>query len=393
MAAVRSSARQWRRRWLGPIGVVLLGLPGLTGAAPSDTPATAPPASLVTTSALPALIAFRQAGQWAQAPAPVHSGTAPRQVLLSPRIEASAPWNELIVSWNVQPADGSGLEIEVQALRATNETRFYSLGRWSLGTAAPLERASVPGQHDSNAVVRTDTLVLREPADGARLRVSLFGSLAGQPERLRLLTLSWLDSRASPAPRPALRSSWGRTLDVPERSQVAYADGRAWCSPTSVSMILGWWARDLARTNLDRTVPEVAEGVNDPAWPGTGNWPFNTAYAGSLPGLAACAVRLPDLRAVEELVAGGVPVVLSVNAPALRGKPVAPDGGHLVIALGFTPEGDVVANDPWARLGEGQRVRRVYPRTHVERAWDHARRLAYVILPESKLALLPAEWR
>jgi hypothetical protein len=34
----------------------------------------------------------------------------------------------------------------------------------------------------------------------------------------------------------------------------------------------------------------------------------------------------------------------------------------------FTPNGGVVANDPLARLEQGQRVRRTYTRANVERA-------------------------
>jgi hypothetical protein len=52
-----------------------------------------------------------------------------------------------------------------------------------------------------------------------------------------------------------------------------------------------------------------------------------------------------------------------------------------------------VANDPWARLEEGQRVRRVYARANVERAWDHAHRLAYLIAPTPLRAALPVDWR
>lgn len=182
-------------------------------------------------------------------------------------------------------------------------------------------------------------------------------------------------------------------MEVPERSQLETAAGEGWCSPTCVSMVLGWWARALARPDLDRPVPEVAAGVDDPAWPGTGNWPFNTAYAGSFPGMTACAARLPDLRAVEDLIEAGIPVVMSVYPGALRGKPVALEAGHLIVCVGFTAAGDVVAHDPYARLAEGQRVRRVYPRANVERAWSHARRLAYLIAPDARRGTLPMEWR
>ncbi len=339
---------------------------------------------------LPALVVFTNAAAWVETDAPIPGGSS----RVSPEILTATPWNELVVSWNVQPAEGAGLLIEAQAVGAGGEsTRFYRLGQWSLGTNPPVVRTSLRGERDLDGVVRTDTLALTRPSRAVRLRLTLLGTLARHPEHLRRVALSLADTHQILEPRPGREDVRGRTLEVPERSQVAYAEGQAWCSPTSVSMILQWWAGELGRPDLDLDVPEVAAGVHDPAWPGTGNWPFNTAYAGSFPGVVACVARLRDLRAVEDLVAGGIPVVISVNAPALRGKPVTPDGGHLVICLGFTPEGDVVANDPWARLDEGQRVRRVYPRAYVEQAWAHSHRLAYLIAPSTREELFPAQWR
>jgi len=339
---------------------------------------------------LPALVIFTNAAAWAR----VDTGGSTDEVILqSPVIRSVPPWNELVVSWNVEPAMGAGLAVEAISLVGERWTRGYRLGQWSLNGEQPVRRTSVEGDSDGDGKVKTDTLVMREAADGVSLRLRLSGTLAQAPERLRWVTVSLCDSKRPPPTRSGRREVWGTTLEVPERSQVTYLDGRAWCSPTSVSMILAWWSRQLRRPELDQDVPVVAAAVHDPGWPGTGNWPFNTAYAGSFPGMRACAARLRDLRDVEDLVAAGIPVVLSVNAPALRGKPVAPDDGHLVICVGFTAEGDVVANDPWARLEEGQRVRRVYLREHLERAWMHAHRLAYLIAPEDKAKAFPAVWR
>lgn len=356
---------------------------------PPPPPSQEPVPMRLARVALPAILGFTNAAAW-----PTQSITSDQRVLLSPTLESELPWNELVVSWNVQPADGTGLRLEASVSTPTREpTRFYGLGDWSLDDTAGLPRTSRKGERDEYGEVQTDTLVLKQPHHRLQLRLTLHGELARHPERLTLVTLSLADTRTRPESRPARPEAWNRTLDVPERSQVAYADGKAWCSPTSISMILGWWAQSLPRPDLNRDVPEVARGVFDPSWPGTGNWPFNTAYAGSFAGMTACAARLRDLRAVEDLVLAGIPVVLSVNAPALRGKPLARDGGHLILCVGFTSEGDVVANDPWARLEEGQRVRRVYARANVERAWDHAHRLAYLIAPTPLRAALPVDWR
>lgn len=333
---------------------------------------------------MPLTFGWTRAFEW-----PRDAAASEAVVLVSPRITTEAPWNELVVSWNVAPAEGAGLSVEVEPLGADGAGRFYHLGHWTPAADGPIERTSVRGQRDDFAEVKTDTLVLRRPSHAFRLRLTLAGTLARHPDRLKWVTASLCDTTRPPGGRPALATAWGTVLDVPERSQVAFPQGRAWCSPTSVSMVLAWWSRQLDQPGIDRDVPEVAQGVHDPGWPGTGNWPFNTAYAGSISGLRACAARLRDLRDLEELILAGIPVVLSVNAPMLRGEAHRPDGGHLVVAAGFTDSGDVVVNDPWARISEGQRVRRVYRRDHVDAAWRTSHRLTYLIAPDQGAHVFP----
>ncbi len=337
---------------------------------------------------LPATIGFAHADHWRlQRPDNNHA------TLSSPRITTAQGWKELVASWNVQPADGTALVVEIEVPDDTGRNHPYDMGHWSPGPSPAAARTSVPGQKDAFAEVKTDTLVLKDRVHDFRVRITLEGNLARDPGRLRLLTLSLSDPTREPPPRSPLDSVWGKTLNVPERSQIAYPGGRPWCSPTAVSMLLAWWSGRLKRPELDHDVPEVATSVFDPAWPGTGNWPFNMAYAGSLPGLMACAARLRDLRDVEALVAAGIPVALSVQSPALRGEAPQPEGGHLIVCVGFTDAGAIVANDPWARLERGQRVRRVYPRPNVERAWSHSHRTAYLVAPASKALKLPIDWR
>lgn len=291
-------------------------------------------------------------------------------------------WDELVVSWNVQPAAGTGLRVEARAVYPDLTTRWYPLGTWSLDGTPP--RTSEKAPADDDGEVRTDIVALTIPAHTGEVRFTLLGELARQPERLRRAVIS-LSAEAEPGSRAALREAWGRTNDVPQRAQNAYPDGRAWCSPTTISMLLAWWARELKQPALDLDVPRVARAVHDPGWPGTGNWSFNTALAGAQPGLAAFVTRLRDLRTLEELVAAGLPPSVSVSYGLLKGGAAQDDDGHLVIIAGFTPEGDPVINDPWAKLDEGQPVRRVYRRADLDRAWLASRRTAYLVAPEARL--------
>jgi uncharacterized protein YvpB len=304
------------------------------------------------------------------------------QVLVSPRMSAAISWSELVVSWNVDP--NVVLTVEVRALRPEGATHYYALGRWAADpTLGP--RASIPGQKDEEGEVRTDTLVLTRPAVDFQLRLTLRGD-AGGGKGVELLTVSVLDPSISPAPLPANQKAWGRTLQVPVRSQADYPEGvQNWCSPTSMAMILGYWAKRWRRPALDWDVPQVARLVHDPEWPGTGNWPFNTAFAGMQPGLRACVARFTDVSEIEDWIARGFPVAASVSYAQLLGKPKTALGdGHLVVVVGFTKSGEVVVNDPGVRR---ERVRRVIPRDHFIAAWARSHRTVYLVWPER--ALLP----
>jgi hypothetical protein len=120
------------------------------------------------------------------------------------------------------------------------------------------------------------------------------------------------------------------------------------------------------------------KGVYDRQWGGTGNWALNMAYAGSLPGLRAYVTRMSDLAQLEDWVAHGMPVGLSLCYNRLRGKSREPSG-HLVVCVGFTKEGDPVINDPGTR----RNVRKVFPRANLVDAWEYKNNTAYIILPEN----------
>jgi hypothetical protein len=143
-------------------------------------------------------------------------------------------------------------------------------------------------------------------------------------------------------------------------------------------MLLAYWADRLQRRELARDVPEVAAGVHDPNWPGTGNWPFNTAYAGSFAGLRACVTRLGDVSELEQWVRAGVPVAASLTYSVLKGEPDQ-DDGHLVVCVGFSDQGDVVLNDPGSR----RERRKTVARDRFTAAWARSHRTVYLVYPET----------
>ncbi len=316
-------------------------------------------------------------------------------VWVSPPLKAPLAWDELIVSWNAQLPPGGFLKIEARGVYPDRATKFYTLAVWS-PDAALHPRHSVKGQKDSDGDVETDTLTLKRRGAQVQLRLTLGGALSDEAlpggetnasaaealKALKFVGLTFLDSEAKAAPRPANRAAWGKSLPVPQRFQYDYEGERkgVWCSPTSTSMMLAHWAATLKRPELDKGVLEIAQGVHDPSWGGTGNWPFNTAFAGAVPGVRAYVTRFDDLTEVEEWIAAGFPVVLSVSYELLKGKPQHKGSGHLVVCVGFTPKGDVMFNDPAFRMPAGER--KVYPRADVIAGWGHSKNTVYLIYPE-----------
>lgn len=314
---------------------------------------------------------FTSFGNFEQTP----GARAGEVVLTSPIIAGRIAWDELVASWDTEAAEGTYLTVEARAVYPELTTGYYILSRWSKSNDK-FPRECVLNQKDEYGDVSTDTLILRRPCRRFQLRLTLGGELRQRP-RLKFLGVTINDSKAELAPLVSERKVWGKVLEVPERSQMKYPNGGVLCSPTTVSMIMSYWAGVLGRPDLDRDVPEVAAAVYDRNWKGTGNWPFNTAYAGGYRGIRGYVTRLSDLTELEDWIGAGVPVGLSIDSARLRGRTGA-SSGHLVVCVGFTEKGEVVLNDP----GTSQNVRKVFPRKTVEYAWAYSKNAVYLIHPE-----------
>jgi hypothetical protein len=150
--------------------------------------------------------------------------------------------------------------------------------------------------------------------------------------------------------------------------------GEAWCSPTSLAMVLAYHGISPTPTGItaghtDAVVDHTAKMVYDNGYRGTGNWAFNTAYAATLAGGDSYVTRMRDLREAEDYIVAGVPLIVSIafGRNQLTGAPISASNGHLLVVVGFEADGDVVVNDPAGATNAD--VRRVYDRAQFERIW------------------------
>jgi hypothetical protein len=263
-----------------------------------------------------------------------------------------------------------------------------TISRWAFDDSQ-LRRTSGESQADDLGRVAYDTWLARDLL-GYQIRVTIYRR-AGSQVAPKVHAVSAMVSRlpsvssvSTSTPGAAGGAALGRVVAVPAYSQMAHrgaypqydGGGEAWCSPTSTTMVLAAYGRLPApreyawvrRDYPDRVVAHLARMTYDASFGGTGNWPFNTAYAGSKTG-QAFVTRLRSLREAELFVAAGIPLVASVTfGPGeLDGAPISSTSGHLLVIRGFTRAGDVVVNDPAAATRSG--VRRTYDRGQFEDAW------------------------
>jgi hypothetical protein len=298
--------------------------------------------------------------------------------LTSKTIEPAINWDQLVVSWNLRGKGEANFEARLIHPDATSQ--WYQLGMWSLSS-----RRSVDEQDDSIAKVDTDTLIAKKPGAKVEVRVTLNNA---RVEDLKFLSLAFRDSKAKTEPLKPNRRAWGKVVEVGTRSQLDYPEGaKIWCSPTSTSMILDYWSQKLKRDELSLSVPEVAKGVYDSVYKGTGNWPCNTAFAGNFDGMRGYVSRLSDVSELEDWIEAGIPIATSVSYNRLKGKGTS-GSGHLIVCVGFTESGDIVVNDPGTKLSN---VRRTFPRELFREAWADSGNTVYIIHPENA-AIPPARF-
>ncbi|MFJ9724532.1 peptidase C39 family protein [Streptomyces sp. NPDC101209] len=312
----------------------------------------------------------------------------------SPVHRLRVPATEAIASWNAHTPAGTWLQVELHGTYSDGtETPWYVMGRWAAGDE-DIRRTSVDGQSDGKSSIWTDTFAVDDATTGLRLvayrlRLTLYRrpgtDLTPTVWRLGAMGSDVPDRFTVPASTPGVAGE----LLVPRYSQEIHKGqypeydngGEAWCSSTSSQMIIEYWGGRLTPEQLSWVDPSYADPQVDHAarytydyqYEGCGNWPFNAAYAATYKGLQGVVTRLGSLTDLETLIAAGIPAITSQSF--LKGELTGAGygtAGHLMTVIGFTADGDVIANDPFSPDDEA--VRRVYARREFENIWLRTKR-------------------
>lgn len=300
-------------------------------------------------------------------------------------VQPQAAFTRLVASWNADTPNDGRMTVEAQAATTAGQTSgWYTLGTWTAADG----RTSVNGQADPLGRVATDTLYAQASSFSSYvLRVRLERTSADDPSpSLRSLGAEVSDFSYSPSlGTSAPLSTDPVELAVPALSQEVHArqypqwggGGEAWCSPTSTEMVVEFWGRGPTAAGLswvdstyaDPSVDFAARATYDAAYRGTGNWPFNVAYAGGF-GLDSFVTQLRSLAEAEQFVRSGIPLVASIaSRPGELAGFLFSGGtnGHLVVIVGFDGAGNPIVNDPASSSDAS--VRHVYDRAQFERVW------------------------
>ncbi|WP_030185174.1 peptidase C39 family protein [Streptomyces violaceorubidus] len=314
----------------------------------------------------------------------------------SPVHRLTVPSTEVIASWNAHTPAGTWIQVELKGTYSDGtDTPWYVMGRWASGDGEQdIRRTSLDDQSDGRSSIWTDTFSVDDASTGLRLvsyRLRL--TLHRRPGTRVTPTVWRLGAMGSDIPDrftvPASAPGHAGELRVPRYSQEIHKGqypeydngGEAWCSPTSSQMIVEYWGGRLTEEQLawvdpsytDPQVCHAARYTYDHQYAGCGNWPFNAAYAATFEGLQGVVTRLGSLADLETLIAAGIPAITSQSflEEELTGAGYG-TSGHLMTVIGFTADGDVIANDPAS--DDNDAVRRVYRRREWENIWLRTKR-------------------
>jgi hypothetical protein len=271
--------------------------------------------------------------------------------------DAPFPVDNVVGSWNVDMPSGTGLRIEMRAVNGGTSTAWYEVARQGTTTLSSSRKKS-----DSYGYIDQDTLMTYSNWPRIEYRVTLYTNTVGVTPTLRLMSLCYADDNYGVAYVPLANPSVTTSLTVPWRSQYWVAGiGGVICGPTSMSMAMAYNGCNLP---TETVAAEDYDSYNDMY----GNWPF-LAQTAANHGFKSYYTRSNGQQPLRDFFAAGVPVEfgMAYSAGQLTNSPIPSTGGHLVMCVGVTSNGDYICCDPAGSDSRWDHV--VYLKNEIANVW------------------------
>ena len=307
----------------------------------------------------------------------------------------TAPFSNLVASWNSDTPVGTAVNIEAQVLVNGEWSDWISWGSWSTNK----ERASVDDDSSTKlAGIWTDTLYVKddETATAFRLKTTLNSTESKATPILRSVSATIDLGSGAKRVYPSNENitaieNLDRKLNVPAFSQSIRDPQIASriCSPTSATSVVDYYLNRYKQSNV--LPEESAYAIYDSIYEGFGNWSFAAAYIGSF-GLNSRVEFCGSLYDLKREINKGRPIIISIRRarnenntdpaqatyPLIHGFPILSTKGHLITVTGFTKiDGKeyVCVNDSAA--ASNAEAKRMYLVDEFDAAWATSGRIAY----------------
>lgn len=271
--------------------------------------------------------------------------------------DAPFPTNWAVGSWNVDMPTGTGIRIEIRAVNGGTTSPWYEIARQ--GTV-PSGITRVKGSRTNG--IADDTLILPSVWPRLEYRVTLCTNTIGVTPTLRLMSLCYADTDTqipySELPDPGYTVS----LDVPWRAQGwSTVDPGEICGPTSMAMAMAYNGCNLPTETVAIEDYDSYNGMY-------GNWPF-IAQTAARHGYKSYYCRANSQQPMRDFFAQGIPVEIgmSYSSGQLTNSPIPSTGGHLVMCVGLTANGDYICCDSAGSDSRWDHV--VYLESEIAEVW------------------------
>jgi hypothetical protein len=268
--------------------------------------------------------------------------------------------NRIVISWNADCPTGTYITLELQTSPDAGATWsvWYQVSAWGDPALVNKMTNAQLVRKDAMGYVNEDTLELKQPANRLRYRVRLHTERAEVSPLVTLVAITGVNTTKPAAPDNSPGPAWGKEVPTIFRSQTVENGDMSWriCGPTSTTMALASHGVILPTAAVANTAWDNLNGIY-------GNWPYLAAAASklmrentaSIPDIEGKTKKYrayvrwcPDFKDLEAEILKGNPCVVSIRFAKgeLTGAPINSTDGHLILARGFTKDGNVVCNDP-----------------------------------------------